>query len=220
MFKILFLELNLTIYNLFSPISLSFINHSIDFKGLNFSGNRIKNLYIDKEIPLISGRLPKNGNETIVPDRFKSIYNFSLNSILNFQFHDEVNLNTTIVGFYEGNENIRRAPKTSFIFLINDLENQVFQKFKDFGRSINYRIYLDHKHMDIFNIYSFTQQLSQIEAILQDDLSYYSNDVSSSSSNYQSFEFNQFMNTVMLNFFSIVIPILLIILIFLIYQNK
>lgn len=212
-----YLELNLTIYNLFSPIPLSFINHSINFKGLNFSSNRIKNLYIDKEIPLISGRLPKNGYEIIVPDRFKSIYNFSLNSVLNFQIHDEVNMNTTIVGFYEGNENIRRSPKTSFIFLIDDLENQVFQKFKDLWSSIRYRIYLDHKHMDIFNIYSFTQELSQIETILQNDLSNYLlyDDIFSKSSNYQSFEFNQYMNDVMLNLFSLIVPILVIILLFL-----
>lgn len=209
-----YLELNLTIYNLFSPIPLSFINHSIDFKILNFSSDRIKNLYIDKEIPLISGRLPKNGYEIIVPDRFKSIYNFSLNSVLNFQIHDEVNMNTTIVGFYEGNENIRRAPKSQLIFLINDIENQVFQKF-NLRSSIRYHIYLDHKHMDIFNIYSFTQELSQIEAILQNDLSSYSNDVHSSSSNYRNFEFDQYMADVMLNLFSLIIPILLIILIFL-----
>lgn len=211
------LELNLTIYNLFSPIPLSFVNHSIDFGGLNFSNNRIKNLYINKEIPLISGRLPKNGNEIIVPDRFKSIYNFSLNSVLNFQFHDEVNLNTTIVGFYEGNENIGRAPKIIFIFLIDDLENQIFQKFKDIGYLIRYHIYLDHKHMDIFNIYSFTQELSQIEAILQNDLSNYilnSNYLYSSSSMYQ-WEFNQYMNDVMLNLFSLIVPILLIIILFL-----
>lgn len=212
-----YLELNLTIYNLFSPIPLSFINHSLSFKILNFSSDRIKNLYIDKEIPLISGRLPKNGNEIIVPDRFKIIYNFSLNSVLNFQFHDEVNLNTTIVGFYEGNENIRRAPKASFIFLMGDLENQVFQKFKEHGSSVRYRIYLDHKHMDIFNIYSFTQQLSQIETILQNDLSNYLlyDDVFSSSSMYQSFEFNQYILDVMLNLFSLIVPILLIILLFL-----
>jgi len=207
------LKVNLTAYNLSGHFSSYYINQSIQYKGLNFSSNRVKDFYINTYMPLIIGKLPQNANEIIVPFKFTEIYNFSLNSLINLQNNEEINLNITIVGFYESNMNTILSSKNSFIFLINDLNDLIFLKYKDF----RYYIYLDHRHMDIFNIYSFRSEITQIETLIRKGFSDYiesDESVGSSSSMYQTFEFNEYINNVIPDLFSVVAPILIIIIIF------
>ncbi|MEJ2251504.1 MAG: hypothetical protein P8Y97_17845, partial [Candidatus Lokiarchaeota archaeon] len=211
-------NMNLTVYNISSFYFSTYINQSIDIRGFNFSNSRIRSFYITRYIPISSGRLPKKGNEIIVPESFKSTYNISLNSVLNFHYLNKIDENVTIVGFYNGNPDVRWAPKTSFIFLINTYNYQFIQKFKINAYSIYYDIYLNHKYMDVFNINSFIQELSQIKTILHSDLSSYLShyvDISSKSSDYTDNEFTQYMNGVYIDPFSILTPILLITFMFL-----
>lgn len=211
------LEINLTIFNLVQNISSIYINHPMGFMGLNFSGNTVKNFYIDTYIPLSSGRLPQNINETIVPTEYKEVYNISINSLINLHYKNQINQNITIVGFYSSKQNCYFSPKNLFIFFLNDLNNQLFQEYKDIREQIIYDIYLDHRQMDIFNIYSFTSELTQIESIIRGLFLNHidsNDDVSSSSSAYQTDEFDEYITNRFYDFLSIIVPILLIIIIF------
>jgi len=212
------LDVNLTIHKLDQGLSFVYLNHSMNFLGLNFSQNNIKSFYINTYIPLISGRLPNNTTEVILPIEYQIIYNLSINSLLNLKYTTEINQNLTIVGFFKSNQNTFFSPKNQVLFFINDLNSSLFQKSIGSGqRSSRYNIFLDHRQMDIFNLNLFVLELEQIESIIR--LFFVNNipgqiDVSSSSSSYLSDEVGVYLKTIYDDLIAIIIPIILIIIIF------
>lgn len=209
------IDINISIFNPNSQI-ISINNHSTWYSGMNFSGKIFKNSFINKNFPLTSGRLPKKNNETIVPFEYKKIYNFSSNAIVNFQYYEEINFNVTVVGFYDSSLGYRHTPSNKFIFFIDDLNNQIFQKFKADNYPINYDIFLDHKEMDCFNINSFVSKMIQTENIIRIIFSNSTgyNDISSSSMILQGPEFNQYIIQIFLDLVTIAAPVILIVIIF------
>lgn len=209
------INLNFTTYSSDSKVS-KFINESISFEGLNFSSNIFKNYYFSEFVYVKAGKLPQNSSEVIVPIDFKKIYNLNLNSIINFQYNKEINLNLTIVGFYESQELYSISSRNTFILLINNLNNQIFHSFKNIGFDLRYYFFLDHRQMDVFNTYSFTSEISSIQQSIELFFSNLTQDyvIFSSKSRFQSYEFLQYINVIILDLFTILIPIFFLTIIF------
>ncbi|KKM65201.1 hypothetical protein LCGC14_1493680 [marine sediment metagenome] len=194
-----------------------YLNQSIQFMGLNFSSEIFKSYYFNKFLSLSSGRLPQNPSEMIVSSDYQEIYNLSLNSIINFEYENFFNSNYTIVGFYQRQELYRLSPGSGFLMMINNLKSQIFQFYKNKDFYVSYNFFLDHSQMDVFNIYSFTSELNNIkQSINQIFLNYNQNyDIISSESLYNiAFEFTEFTKEIILDLFTILIPIYVLIFIF------
>lgn len=211
------LSLNFTIYGSDSKEN-SFINKSIYLKGYNFSSNTFKDHYFSEFLSITSGKLPKNVSEVIVPVVYKDVYNLSLNTLINFQYKKEINSNLTVVGFYQKQGLSLISSNNGFIFLINDLNNQIFQVFKNIGFDIRYYFFLNHRLMDVFNTHSFTLEISNIKQSVEFIFSNLTPEymISSSISIFQSVEFIVYINLIILDLFTILIPIFFFMIIFLV----
>ncbi len=209
-------KVNLTVSNPNFNIT-KYYNYSITLNGLNFSGRDIKNFFLNKSINLVSGNFPKNENETFVPIIIQQAFNLTLNSTINFYSQNATDFNATVVGFYESK--VPRDHKyylyKDFVFIFND--GQVNRKFPNFTLT-DYQIYLDHKQMDVFNSNAFITEISEIESKIREIFSNNDSQVDIFSSKSQfyvgNFEYFEYLSQVYSNFFYLVGPIFVLLLIF------
>ncbi len=210
-------EFNLTISDPNLNVA-KYYNRSIILNGVNFSGRDFRSFFLNKSITLTSGNLPKNENETIAPTRIQQAFNLTLNSTINFYSYNTTDFNATVVGFYESvgkPQYYKYFISGEFLFFFND--GQLTQKFSELSYT-EYQIYLDHKQMDVFNSNALITEINEIEIKIRNIFSNYTSpdDIFSSQSKFfmGNSEYFEYLSQVYSNFFYLVGPIFVFLLIF------